>query len=248
MSAYSEYYVGKCDVRWAKLYLIGPAQCMPWMHYWLSLAIVKSCMIHSVAQFPTKLKADVWNTRQIRAVTAFRADAQNSKTRWADVNTSPTERTGLIEFQGYCSLIFIVYAWFYFAKAMTFVQILNKNINYFTVHISELSIRNINLLGLSVEAKLSINDASGNNVHMLSILCNEWNYWAHWVIKYIYMYIYTYVHIYIYVYIYIYIKWTVFVNVTTKSAQHAHAQMIAIIVEKSPNASHSYTDEVKWYL
>ena len=27
-------------------------------------------------------------------------------------------------------------------------------------------------------------------------------------------------------YIYIYIKWTVFVNVTTKSAQHAHARMI----------------------
>ena len=34
------------------------------------------------------------------------------------------------------------------------------------------------------------------------------------------------------VYIYIYIKWTVFVNVTTKSAQHAHVRMIAIIVEK----------------
>ena len=44
---------------------------------------------------------------------------------------------------------------------------------------------------------------------------------------------------YIYV-IYIYIKWTVFVNVTTKSAQHAHARMIAIIVEKSPNSSHMY--------
>ena len=29
------------------------------------------------------------------------------------------------------------------------------------------------------------------------------------------------------IYIYIYIKWTVFVNVTTKSAQHAHARMIA---------------------
>ena len=30
----------------------------------------------------------------------------------------------------------------------------------------------------------------------------------------------------------IYIKWTVFVNfTTTKSAQHAHARMIAIIVE-----------------
>ena len=40
--------------------------------------------------------------------------------------------------------------------------------------------------------------------------------------------------------IYIYIKWTVFVNVTTKSAQHAHARMIAIIVEKSPNLSHMY--------
>ena len=31
-----------------------------------------------------------------------------------------------------------------------------------------------------------------------------------------------------------------FVNVTTKSAQHAHAGMIAIIVEKSPNSSHMY--------
>ena len=41
-------------------------------------------------------------------------------------------------------------------------------------------------------------------------------------------------------YIYIYIKWTVFVNVTTKSAQHAHARMIAIIVEKSPNSSNMY--------
>ena len=30
---------------------------------------------------------------------------------------------------------------------------------------------------------------------------------------------------------YIYIKWTLFVNVTTTSAQHAHARMIAIIVE-----------------
>ena len=28
-------------------------------------------------------------------------------------------------------------------------------------------------------------------------------------------------------FIYIYIKWTVFVNVTTKIAQHAHARMIA---------------------
>ena len=44
----------------------------------------------------------------------------------------------------------------------------------------------------------------------------------------------------IYIYIYVYIKWTVFVNVTTKSAQHAHARMIAIIVEKSPNSSHMY--------
>ena len=41
-------------------------------------------------------------------------------------------------------------------------------------------------------------------------------------------------------YIYIYIKWTVFFNVTIKSAQHAHARMIAIIVEKSPNSSHMY--------
>ena len=31
-----------------------------------------------------------------------------------------------------------------------------------------------------------------------------------------------------------------FVNVSTKSAQHAHARMIAIIVEKSPNSSHLY--------
>ena len=31
-----------------------------------------------------------------------------------------------------------------------------------------------------------------------------------------------------------------FVNVTTKSAQHAHAWMIAIIVEKSPNSTHLY--------
>ena len=45
---------------------------------------------------------------------------------------------------------------------------------------------------------------------------------------------------YLVIYIYIYIKWTVFVNVTTKSAQHAHARMIAIIVEKSPNSSHMY--------
>ena len=45
---------------------------------------------------------------------------------------------------------------------------------------------------------------------------------------------------YVCIYIYIYIKWTVFVNVTTKSAQHAHARMIAIIVEKSPNSSHMY--------
>ena len=30
------------------------------------------------------------------------------------------------------------------------------------------------------------------------------------------------------------------VNVTTNSAQHAHARMIAIIVEKSPNSSHLY--------
>ena len=40
-------------------------------------------------------------------------------------------------------------------------------------------------------------------------------------------------NIYRCLYIYIYIKWTMFVNVTTKSAQHAHAWMIAIIVEKS---------------
>ena len=41
------------------------------------------------------------------------------------------------------------------------------------------------------------------------------------------------------IYIYI-IKWTVFVNVTTNNAQHAHARMTAIIVEKSPNSSHMY--------
>ena len=40
--------------------------------------------------------------------------------------------------------------------------------------------------------------------------------------------------------IYIYIKWTVFVNVTIKSAQHAHARIIAIIVENSPHSSHMY--------
>ena len=31
-----------------------------------------------------------------------------------------------------------------------------------------------------------------------------------------------------------------FVNVTTKSAKHARARMIAIIVEISPNSSHVY--------
>ena len=41
-------------------------------------------------------------------------------------------------------------------------------------------------------------------------------------------------------YIYIYIYQMDCVNVTTKSAQHAHARMIAIIVEKSPNSSHMY--------
>ena len=30
-----------------------------------------------------------------------------------------------------------------------------------------------------------------------------------------------------------YIKWTVFVNVAIKSAQHAHARMITTVVEKS---------------
>ena len=49
-----------------------------------------------------------------------------------------------------------------------------------------------------------------------------------------------YIYIYIYIHTYIYIKWTVFVNVTTESAQHAHARMIAIIVVKSPNSSHMY--------
>ena len=34
-----------------------------------------------------------------------------------------------------------------------------------------------------------------------------------------------------YVYLYVYIKWTVFVNVATKSAQHSHARMITIIIE-----------------
>ena len=47
----------------------------------------------------------------------------------------------------------------------------------------------------------------------------------------------THTHTYIYIYIYI---WTVFVNVTTKSTQHVHARMIAIIVEKCPNSSHMY--------
>ena len=58
------------------------------------------------------------------------------------------------------------------------------------------------------------------------------------------MCIYTYIHniynilcVYIYIHDIIYIyKWTVFV----KSAQHAHARMIAIIVEKGPNPSHLY--------
>ena len=36
-----------------------------------------------------------------------------------------------------------------------------------------------------------------------------------------------------------------FVNVTTKSAQHAHARMIAIIVEKSPNSG---TTMVSWII
>ena len=35
-----------------------------------------------------------------------------------------------------------------------------------------------------------------------------------------------------YIYIYIYIKWTMFVNVATKSAQPAHAWMITTVVEK----------------
>ena len=35
-----------------------------------------------------------------------------------------------------------------------------------------------------------------------------------------------------FIYNYVYIKWAVFVNVSTKSAQRAHARMIAIIVEK----------------
>ena len=42
------------------------------------------------------------------------------------------------------------------------------------------------------------------------------------------------------VYIHIYQMDCVFDNVTTKSAQHAHARMIAIIVEKSPITSHMY--------
>ena len=52
----------------------------------------------------------------------------------------------------------------------------------------------------------------------------RWAVWKHYlnVTKQMYM------HICIYIYIYIYIKWTVFVNVTTKSAQYAHARMIAI--------------------
>ena len=50
----------------------------------------------------------------------------------------------------------------------------------------------------------------------------------------------TLMYISIYIYIYIYIKWTVFVNVTTKSAQHAHVRMTAIFVEQSPNSSHMY--------
>ena len=41
-------------------------------------------------------------------------------------------------------------------------------------------------------------------------------------------------------YVYVYIKWTVFVNVTTKSAQHAHARTFDIIVEKVQTQSHLY--------
>ena len=47
--------------------------------------------------------------------------------------------------------------------------------------------------------------------------------------------------VFIYIYIYTHIKWTVFVNVTTKSAPHAHARMIIIIVDKCPNSSHLYS-------
>ena len=57
---------------------------------------------------------------------------------------------------------------------------------------------------------------------------------------YVCMYVCICIYVYMYIYIYMYIKWTVFVNVTTKSAQHAHARMIAIIGEKSPNSSHMY--------
>ena len=60
-------------------------------------------------------------------------------------------------------------------------------------------------------------------------------HYKHLVMIHYYMYMYI-----LYTYIYIYIKWTVFVNVTTKSAQHAHARMIAIIVENSSNSSHMY--------
>ena len=42
------------------------------------------------------------------------------------------------------------------------------------------------------------------------------------------------------IYIYISIKWTVYVNVTINSAQYAHARMISIIVEKSPNSIQMY--------
>ena len=87
--------------------------------------------------------------------------------------------------------------------------------------------------------------------------CSETLYAMHTATQYTHTH--THIHIYIYIYcaitvisltisllmlininIYIYIKWTVFVNVTRKSAQHAHARMIAIIVEKSPNSSHMY--------
>ena len=37
---------------------------------------------------------------------------------------------------------------------------------------------------------------------------------------------------YIYVYIYLYMKWTAVVKFATKSAQHAHARMIATVIER----------------
>ena len=47
---------------------------------------------------------------------------------------------------------------------------------------------------------------------------------------------------------FIYIEWTVFVNVATKSAQHAHARMITTVAEKVQThhlCDHGFMDVIK---